>query len=802
MTNEVLQIGKSIPRIDARAKVTGREKYAIDYHAPDHLWAGVKRAGMPHARIRAIHGMGALAVPGVLAVLTHLDVKGTNRQGVIRKDQPVLANDKVRHAGDPVALVVAENRAGLAEGLKRVTLDLEPLKAVFDPEEALGEEAPLIHEDSPRGNLLLEGDIQTGLGVAAFEGCDVVVEARFQTPQQEHAYLETEAGWAILREDGRLEITASTQTPFRDRAEVAEALGLDVEKIRILAPYCGGAFGGKDGITVQSLLGLAAHRFPGRPVKMVWDREESFLAGAKRHAARLHYRLGAKADGTFHALEVRIHFDTGPYDHLGGAILALGLEHAGGPYRIPHTSLKAWSVYTNNPVGGAFRGFGVPQVTAAMEQAVDMLAERMGLSPLEIRLRNALRRGDKSPVGVTLSGSTGIIECLEMLEAHPLWRERSAWKKSAGPFARRGVGIACVMHGMGYGPVVPDVGNAKIELTPQGGLRVYCGVVDMGQGNVTTYLQIAGDILGQDMAHMEAVLPDTDRTLPSGSSSASRTTYTFGNALIRASETLRDRLLDRAADLFMAGSREEMALVPGAIRHLPSGKDLPLAELARRLADSERIATGRFRAPVARENLPVHPNLRLHGVPHRLFSYGVHLAGVEVDTLTGRIQIRKYVAVTECGRILNPQAFEQQIQGGISQGLGQALMEDFRARKGRIETPDLGTYILPTALDIPDMDCVAVELHEPTGPFGLKGAGEIAVDGPLPAVANALADACGIRLPSAPFTPERVLLAALGKLDSDCQASLPRAGKLEGRGWTLTEAESVCGRKPALGGES
>jgi CO/xanthine dehydrogenase Mo-binding subunit len=763
MKNPILEIGKSIPRVDACAKVTGREKYAIDYHAPHLLWAGVKRAGVPHARIRGIHGEEALRVSGVIAVLTHRDVKGTNRQGVIRKDQPVLANDKVRHAGDPMALVVAEDKAALAEALKRLTFELEPLETVLDPEEALREGAPRIHEGSPQGNLLLEGDIRTGLGAAAFEGCDVVVEARFQTPQQEHAYLETEAGWAILREDGRLEITASTQTPFRDRAEVAEALGLDVEKVRILAPYCGGAFGGKDGITVQSLLGLAALRSPGRPVKMVWGREESFLAGAKRHAARLHYRLGAKRDGTFHALEVRIHYDTGPYDHLGGAIMALGLEHAGGPYRIPNASLKAWSVYTNNPVGGAFRGFGVPQVTAAMEQVVDMLAERLGLSPLEIRLRNAVRRGDKNAVGVTLTGSTGILECLETLKDHPLWQGRSAWKKSAGPFKVRGVGIASVMHGMGYGPVVPDVGNAKVELTQQGLFRVYCGVVDMGQGNVTTYLQIAGEILGQDMAHMEAVLPDTDRTLPSGSSSASRTTYTFGNALIGAAQTLRQRLLDRAADLLMVSGREEMTLVPGAVRHLPSGRDLPLAELARRLADSERTATGRFRAPVAGERLPIHPDLRLHGVPHLLFSYGAHLACVELDTLTGQIHVQRYLAVTECGRILNPQAFEQQIQGGITQGLGHALMEEFAARDGRILTPDLSTYILPTALDVPDMDSMAVELHEPSGPFGLKGAGEIAVDGPLPAVANALADACGIRLPSAPFTPERVL-SALGKV--------------------------------------
>ncbi|MBN1104568.1 MAG: xanthine dehydrogenase family protein molybdopterin-binding subunit [Deltaproteobacteria bacterium] len=765
MSGPILEIGKSIPRVDARTKVTGKEEYAADYRSPGMLWAGVKRAGIPHGRIRGIHDEEALKIPGVLAVLTHRDVKGTNRQGVIRKDQPVLADDKVRHAGDPVALVVAEDKAILSRAMERITLELEPLEAVFDPEEALRDGAPLIHERHPGGNLLLEGSIEKGLGAAAFDECDLVVELRFETPRQEHAYLETEAGWALCGEDGTLEITASTQTPFRDRAEVAEALGLDPENIRILAPYCGGAFGGKDGITVQSLLGLAALHVPGKPVKMWWSREESFLASVKRHPARLFYRLGVRKDGAFHALEATANFDTGPYDHLGGVVMALGLEHAGGPYRIPNASLKARVAYTNNPIGGAFRGFGVPQVNAAMEQVVDMAAERLGISPLEIRLRNAVRRGDRNPVGVSLTGSTGILECLESLKDHPLWRDRQAWKGAAGPFKSRGVGMASVMHGMGYGPVVPDTGNAKIELTGDGMFRVFCGVVDMGQGNVTTYLQIAGQILGQDLMHMEAVLPDTSRTLPSGSSSASRTTYTFGNAIIGAAEILKGRLLDRAADLLMAPGREDMALVPGAIRHLPTGRDLPLRDLARRLAETERMATCRFRAPVARENLPVHPDVRLHGFPHLLFSYAAHLACVEVDRLTGEIQVWRYVAVTECGRILNPQLFEQQIQGGIAQSLGYALMEQFTASKGRIETPDLSTYIIPTALDVPDMDSRPVELHEPSGPFGLKGAGEVATDGPLPAVANALADACGIRPGAAPFTPERVLTAIRDKGD-------------------------------------
>ncbi len=408
-----LSIGAAVVRSDAHEKVTGQTMYAADYYSRDMLWAGVKRAGVPHARLQGIETDRAAQVPGIVRILTHKDISGPNRQGVIRKDQPVLVDDKVRHCGDAVALVIAETKTSLRNALDLITLDLAPLPAVTNAEQALEKDSPLVHEDNAEGNVLLKGDLKIGEGQEAEKECDVILEACFETPRQEHAYLETEVGWACVNEDGKLSIVCSTQTPFRDRMEVAEALGLDPSRIRIIAPYLGGAFGGKDGVTVQSLLALAAMNSNGRPVKMWWDREESFLAGTKRHAARMYYRLGAKSDGSLHFLDVRLYLDTGPYDHLGGVVLALALEHAGGPYRIPNAVLKGWAVYTNNPIGGAFRGFGVPQVTAAMEQMIDMLAAKLEMDPLEIRLKNAVKRGDKNCVGKTLVSSTGAVECLE-----------------------------------------------------------------------------------------------------------------------------------------------------------------------------------------------------------------------------------------------------------------------------------------------------------------------------------------------------------------------------------------------------
>ena len=759
MGERVYQIGENMPRPDASTKVTGSERFAADCYGENLLWAGVKRAGVAHALIRGINTEAAGKIPGVVAVFTAKDVTGSNRQGVIRKDQPVLADDRVRHCGDAVALVVAENKTALAAALELIELYLEPLPAVFDPEEALAAAAPIIHPDHPQGNALFHAVIGAGEGEEAFADCAEIVEAQFDLPRQAHVFLETENGSAIMDSEGMIEIVVSTQTPFRDRFEVAEALGIEIGRLRIIAPYCGGGFGGKDGITVQSLLALAALHCPGRTVKMSWSREESFLAGSKRHPTRLYYRLGADRNGSLQALSARIYYDTGPYDHLGGAVAALGLEHAGGPYRIPHTRLEVWAVYTNNPLSGAFRGFGVPQVAAAMESMMDLLADRLGLSPLAIRLKNALVRGDRCPAGVTREGSIGLSACLKTLESHPLWKQREKWQKEAGPFTRRGTGIACVWHGMGYGPVVPDSATAGIELTSEGRFRVIGGVVDMGQGNAATYLQIAGDILCQRPDSLELVLPDTGRTFPSGSASASRTTYTFGNALIGAAEALKQRFLARGADLFMVADRTEMTLVPDALRHLPTGREVPLSRLASLLNPAERSATHHFRAEVSKQMPGIDANLRLHGFPHTTFSFAVHLARVEVDELTGRVVVTGFLTVSDCGRLINPQLFAGQQEGGLVQGLGYALFEELSSIEGRMPASDLTTYIVPTSADIPALETIAVALADPSGPYGLKGAGEIGIDGPALALANALADACGRRLFRFPMTAERVLAA-------------------------------------------
>jgi CO/xanthine dehydrogenase Mo-binding subunit len=580
----------------------------------------------------------------------------------------------------------------------------------------------------------------------------MTAEGVFDMPFQEHAYLETEAGWAYQGADGGIVIIASTQTPFRDCFEIAPVLGIDIEKIRVIAPYLGGAFGGKDGITVQCLLGLAVIHSQGRPVKIWWDREESFLAGVKRLSARMYYKLGANLKGELRALECRLYYNGGAYASLGGEIMTLGAEHAGSAYRIPNVSIKGWCVYTNNPVGGPFRGFGVPQATAAMEQMMDILAGKLGIDPLELRLKNVVRRGDRNCLGVTLTHSVGAEQCLEAVRRHPLWQDKDRWKKEAGLHKIRGVGIASMAHAMGYPPVVPDQAFAKIEITGNGRIRVYAGVVDMGQGNASTYVQIAGHILKQNLSMMELVLPDTARTLPSGSSSASRTTYTYGNALIGAARTLKKRIAEKASLLVADSTADEFILEPGCARHTPSGKAFSFFHIASLFNDSERICTDYFRMPVTQEKLDI-----IYMGPHLIYSYGAHLAYVEIDTLTGSIEVKKYLAVTDAGKVLNPQVYEQQIQGAVAQGIGYALTEDFQIRNGRIMTGNLATYTIPTSMDLPEIISIPIEIEEESGPFGMKGVGEIAMSGPVPVIANAIADGCGVRLFSTPFTSEKIL---------------------------------------------
>jgi len=749
---------ESPPRTEAMHKVCGRERYAVDEMPPNCLWAGVRRAGIPHGLIVGLDVASARLVPGVVAVLTCDDVPGANRQGIVSKDQPVLCGKHVRHCGDPVALVVAETREALAEGLARIQVVLEPLPGVFDAEQALLPDAPLVHPGREGGNMLVHGLMEKGDAQAEFQRCAVVVGGRFATPMQEHVSLEPPNGLARFSPTGRLEMIVSSQAPYRDPHEIGYALGLDPRRIRIRVPYLGGGFGGKDGATVQCLLALAAWRVPGRWVKMVWSREETFVAGYKRHPAVMDIRLGAHADGTLRALACVMHFDAGPYAHLSGEIMALGMEHAGGPYRIPDTRIEGFCAYTNNPVGGAFRGFGVIQASFAMERAMDLLAARLSRDPVGLRLQNTLRTGERNAVGVPVEPGTDVVACLTAAAEHPFWTGREAWKKAAPPFVRRGVGLVALQNAMGYGRGLPDHAAAKLELTREGTFRIYNSVPDMGQGNVSAFVAMAARALRQPESAFVCVQPDTNVCPLAGSSAASRTTYTFGNALLGACRAMAEKLRNRAALPLLCDRPDRLELVPGGVSDPVTGRVFPLARLGSVLLRDDRICVDQFVMPVVEDPPDTGREFKL-GFPHRYYSYGACLCGVEVDVLTGKAKLARCLMGVACGRVLSSAGVEQQLQGAAAQGAGFTLSEDVSLEAGRILAGDLSTYLIPTALDLPDIACLVLEDNEPSGPMGLKGMGEVGIHGPGPAVAQALQDAIGLTVTCLPVSPETVLAA-------------------------------------------
>ena len=508
-------VEKSIPRVDAEIKVTGRHKYPSDYYEPGTLILGLVRSRIPHGIIKKVSIDRALSIEGVEGVFTAEDIEGTNRYGVVHKDQEILVERKVRYIGDPICLIAAKNERILKEAIESIDIEYEELPAVFDPFEALKPDAPKIHEE---GNLLQHTHIEKGDIKRGEEEADIIVEGEYKVPFIDHTPMETEAGFAKMDGD-KVVIWAGTQTPFRDRGELAYALGIPEDKIRVIAPFFGGGFGRKDGLTLQPYLALAALKLK-KPVRMYLSREESIQGSYHRHKAIMKYRTGARKDGTLTFVEASLSFDTGAYASFGGEVMSLGVEHYVGPYFVPNGRVDGYAVYTNNIIGGAMRGFGVPQVTFAFELQMDRLAEKLGMDPWEIRYKNAIKRGDTTGVGNTLIYSTGIRESLKLIKESTLWKNREKLLKTDSPFKKRGIGFACSYQGGGLGVGIPDFAEAKVELLPDGRYRIYGGISDMGQGNISTYVQVAAEELSAPLEQLEYTFPDTDRTLDSGPSSA------------------------------------------------------------------------------------------------------------------------------------------------------------------------------------------------------------------------------------------------------------------------------------------
>ena len=721
-------VGARLPRVDGAAKLDGTERYGADLAPADALWLRAIRS--PHAHARFSFGDVArflAAHPGIARLLTAADVPGRNGYGIYPhiKDQPVFASGTALYRGDAVAAVIGTRDAVDALCFEALPILWEKLDALNDPRAALA--APALHAQFP-DNVLAEGVVRTGDVEAALREAAHVVEGDWQTSFVEHAYIEPEAGYA-RRIGETIEVWSSTQAPAMDREEVAGVLGLPMESVRIIPSACGGGFGGKLDAGIQPMLAVAAWVMD-HPVRAIWSRTESMAASTKRHPARITARAACDAEGRLLALDFEGIYDTGAYASWGPTVAGRVPVHATGPYRVPNVRARARAVHTHQPPSGAFRGFGVPQAAIAQEALWDRLADASGLDRLEFRIRNALVAGDVAATGQRLEHSAGQRLCLEALR--PAWAElraEAAARNARGGVLRHGVGVAGMWYGIGN-TGMSNPSDMRLVLGADGRITFFNGAVDIGQGSSTVLAQIAAEALGLPVAALNHVNGDTATTPDAGKTSASRQTFVSGRAAMEAALDLRQKILRGSNGVL--GWNGALTLDGAPFR--------PAAPIE---------GLGRFDPPT----IPLDANGQ--GIPYATYGFAAQLCALAVDVKLGTVQLQRFVAAHDVGRAINPTLVEGQIHGGIAQGIGLALMEEYIP--GRTE--NLHDYLIPSFGDVPPIETILIEEREPLGPYGAKGVGEPALVATAPAIFSAIRDATGAECHRIPALPHRMLEA-------------------------------------------
>jgi aldehyde oxidoreductase len=748
-------VGQRLIRLDGKPKVEGTEIYGADEIPAGAFALRVVRCPYHRAKFR----FGDLepfvaAHPGVAAILTSKDVPGEDCYGVIPgfADQPVFAHEEARYRGEAVAAIVGEAEA--IEELDTATFPVswEELPWLRTIDEALAPGARLIHAHRAE-NVLTGGRVVRGNVEQALAEADAVVEGEFETGFVEHACIEPEAGFA-RRVGDQIEIQACTQSPYLDRADIAKLLGIAAEAVRIIPTAVGGGFGTKLDLSVQPFLALAAWRVR-RPVRMVYSRIESIMATTKRHPARMRCRAGATKDGKLLALDFTADFNTGAYSSWGPTVAARVPVHASGPYAVPHYRALTRAIHTNIVPAGAFRGFGVPQMAIAQEQLYDDLAIKLGIDPLEFRILNALDDQSPTVTGQIMGEGVGIRACFEALRSK--WNAARAeavkFNASSTGAIRRGVGVAGMWYGCGN-TSLPNPSTMRIGLKRDGRIALHQGAVDIGQGSNTIVTQICADALCAPVDCFDLISGDTAITPDCGKTSASRQTFVTGKAAHMAGKELRRAILR------LANTREDcednlIVFGEGVLIIDEGGKqrDLPLQDLPLDKYGYVLTAEQTFDPPTS----PLDPDGQ--GTPYAVYGFGAHMAEIAIDMELGTVQVLKIIAAHDVGRAINPTLIEGQIEGGVAQGLGMALMEEFFPGKGE----NLHDYLIPSAGDIPPVESILIEDPSPIGPFGAKGIGEQAVIPTAPAILNAIQHATGVRMRRIPATPDRIREAILAR---------------------------------------
>jgi xanthine dehydrogenase molybdenum-binding subunit len=746
-------IGTAMPRPDAVDKVTGAARFADDYEFPGMLHGRALRAGVPHGILTRLEVSRARAMPGVHAVLTADDLPGVRSHGLVIPDWPVLVGvgEKVRYVGDAVALVAAETREQAAQALEGIAAEYEALPVVSDPVTSRAAEAIRVHES---GNLLKhikirKGDVERGLAES-----EHVLEDTFHTAMTEHAYLEPECSVARPTTDGRIEVFVGSQIPYADRKQTAACLGLPAEQVRIVGTLVGGGFGGKEDIAGQIHAALLAQA-TRRPVKVLFGRRESMLVHPKRHATQIRVRLGATGDGRLVAAETELYGDTGAYASLGDKVMTRATTHSAGPYRVPHVKADCYAVYTNNPPAGAFRGFGVTQAAFAVESALEMLADRLGIDPIEIRRRNALRVGDTTNTGQLLTESVGLEECIDQVEAalrriQPEGNFFAPQTVPGRPGLRRSWGFAVGYKNTGLGGGSPDKSAAEVELRDDGTAEVRSSAAEIGQGLVAVLQMIAAEELGLAPQSVNVLLMDTDLTPDGGPTTASRQTYVTGNAVKHAAAVVRQSALSTLSERFDVPP-DEIRFVEGLAQ--VDGHRVPMGQVVQWMKEEGREpkALYEYWAP------DTQPLGTAGGAMHFAFSFAAQAAQVEVDLDTGEVKALRVIVANDVGRAINPLGLHGQVEGGVMMGLGNALTEEFLVEEGRVITDRLARYRMPSIGHTPQIISLVVEHPTSEGPYGAKGVGEISSIPTTPAITNAVYHATGVWIRKLPVDQDWLL---------------------------------------------
>jgi len=760
-------VGQAIPQLEADEKLTGRAQYIADLYRPGMLHGAILQSPYAHARIRGYDLSEALALPGVRAIVTGDDLDDAHKMGAFIKDEPAFAKGKVRYVGEIVAAVAADTEAIARQATRLIRVDYEELPAVLDPEAALTPGAALVHENTDAyvkvfdsgtdGNLCSRTSFRSGDIDSAWAHCDVVVEGQYQTQAQAHLSLEPCGALAEADAAGRVTLWSANQSVFRVQASVCESLGLPMTRLRCLTPRIGAGFGNKMEAHVQPAVVLLALK-TRRPVKLIMSREEDFEAVRARHPVTIRMKTGVKRDGTIVARETELLLDGGAFGDDSPGVLGYALLMNCGPYRIPHVHAHGRVAYTNKLRFGAFRGFGVPQVTFASETQLDEVAQKLGMDPIALRRKNML--ADRDPwFGGQPILSNGLAECLDIVQKESGWREPS----ESAPGRRRGFGVALTAHISGL-----LASGAIVRVLEDGTVLLNTGAVDIGQGSNTVLTQMCAEALKLPVDRVAIASPDTDGSPYNWGTTASRVTYVAGRSVVGASEEVADKLKQQASEMLEC-SVEDLELLPGgriAIKGVEQ-RSVSFAEISGRAhwaAGGPIIGTHSW---VFNQKTVDPKRAVVQGLPFPqigIYSFGALVVEVEVDELTGKVRVVRAWSACDIGRAINPTMATGQIEGAFVQGMGYALTEEMVWDGARLANPSLMDYKIPTFAELPEsLKAYLVESNEPSGPFGAKSVGEIGINGVAAAIANGIAHATGARLHQLPLTSERVLNALLAQ---------------------------------------